>query len=113
MPSGDSPRDAQAYYDYLQSHHITDGRVTTWQVDWTAIGWLWGFAIAMTVLLVFWVQQYRTSRKRAAIYPMDRFHGWTAEAAGPPTAFFLLLTLGLVAIDAVIIVGHIVWGQTF
>ena len=42
MPSGDSPSDAQAYYDYLQSHHITDGRVTTWQVDWTTLGWLSG-----------------------------------------------------------------------
>jgi hypothetical protein len=113
MPSGDSPQDVQDYYAYLQGHHITDSRVVTWHVDWTSLAWLWGFALVMTIVLVYWIRGYRTSRKRAAIYPMDVFGGWTAEAAGPATAFFLLLTLLFVAFDAAIIVGHIIWGQTF
>ena len=29
MPTGDSPQDVHDYYQYLQSHHITDGRVAT------------------------------------------------------------------------------------
>jgi hypothetical protein len=113
MPSGDSPRDVQDYYDYLQSHHVVDGRVATWHVDWWALGWLWGFTAAMVIALVYWVRQYRTTRQRPSIYPMDVFGGWTAEAAGPATRFFVVLTFFLVAFDAAIIIGHIVWGQRF
>jgi hypothetical protein len=32
MPSGSSPDDAQAYYDYLLAHHQNDGRIATWTV---------------------------------------------------------------------------------
>ena len=46
MPSGDTPEKAQQYYQYLQAHHETDGRVDTWTVDWFALAWLWGFVVA-------------------------------------------------------------------
>jgi hypothetical protein len=113
MPSGDSPQKAQAYYDYLNSHHIIDGRVETWHVDWLSIAWLWGFLAALVLTLLFWVRQYRTTRQRTGLYPIDRFGGWTSEAAGPATLFFLLLTAGLTAFAVVLVVGHIIWGQTF
>jgi uncharacterized membrane protein YtjA (UPF0391 family) len=44
---------------------------------------------------------------------MDAFGGWTAEAAGPATVFFIVFTLFVVAFDAAIIIGHLVWGQRF
>lgn len=113
MPTGDSPQEVQDYYTYLQGHHIVDGRVETWNVDWFALAWLWGFVAVMTVAILYWVKQYRTTRQRPSIYPMDRFGGWTAEGAGPATAFFLILTLFLVLFDVAIIVGHLVNGQTF
>jgi hypothetical protein len=113
MPSGDSPQKAQAYYDYLNSHHIIDGRVETWHVDWLSIAWLWGFLAALVLTLLFWVRQYRTTRQKTGLYPIDRFGGWTSEAAGPATLFFLLLTAGLTAFAVVLVVGHIIWGQTF
>ncbi len=113
MPSGDSPSKAQAYYNYLQGHHETDGRVVTWHVDWTAIGWLWGFLIVLVIGLLWWVRQYRTTRQRTGIYPIDSWGGYTSEAAGPATVFFIILTIGIVAFDVAIIVGHLVWGQKF
>jgi hypothetical protein len=112
MPSGSSPQDAEAYYQYLLAHHQTDGRVVTWTVDWTALAWLWGFAISMTVILLFWIWQYRTTAEEAP-YPVDRWGGYTSELARPASLFFLLLTLGLTAFAAVIIIGHLVWGQLF
>jgi hypothetical protein len=113
FPEGDTPDKVRDFYLYLQGHHQTEGRVNTWHVDWTALAWLWGFVLVLVVALLFWVKQYRTTRQRTGIYPVDRFGGWTSEAAGPATAFFLLFTAFVVAFAVAIIVGHIVYGQKF
>jgi len=113
MPSGDSPQDAQDYYLYLQSHHIVDSRVETWHVDWFSVLWLWGFVIVMTLAVLFWVRQYRTTRQPTGLYPVDSFGGETSEAAGPATNFFWLFTAFVTAFGIVIVVGHIIWGQRF
>jgi hypothetical protein len=111
VPTGDSPAKVQQYYSYLQAHHETDGRVVTWTVDWWALAWLWGFVIVMTLALIWWVWQYRTTRQR--IYPVDRWGSYTTELAGPATRFFVLLTVFLTGFAVMIIVGHLVWGQKF
>jgi hypothetical protein len=113
MPSGDTPQKAQDYYHYLNSHHIIDGRVQTWHVDWLAIAWLWGFLIALIIGVGLWAKQYRTTRQRTGIYPVDRFGGWTSEAAGPGTMFFWVLTAFLTAFAVVVVIGHLIWGQRF
>jgi hypothetical protein len=113
MPSGDSPQDAQAYYDYLNGHHIIDGHVETWHVDWLSLAWLWGFIIVLTVAAGLWVRQYRTTKTRIGIYPVDRFGGWASEAAGPATVFFLILTAFLTAFALVMVITHLIWGQRF
>ena len=113
MPSGDSPQHAREYYHYLQGHQETLHVPKTWEVDWLSLAWLWGFAIALSVVVLLWVWQYRSTRQKANIYPVDSFGGYTTELAGPATAFFLLLTVGLTAFAVVVIVGHIVWGQRF
>ncbi len=115
MPSGDSPQKAEAYYRFLQSHHETNGAVATWRVNWDSLGWEWGFVLIMTVLLVLWAMQYRsTHRRRSGMYPVDRWGGYTSESAKPgATMFFVVSTAIFVAIDIAIVVGHLVWGQTF
>jgi hypothetical protein len=113
MPSGDSPGKVGEYYQYLQGHHITDGKVATWHVDWLSLAWLWGFVIALVFALLLWVWQYRTTRQRTGIYPVDSFGGYTSELAGPATFFFLALTVFLTLFAVALIVGHIVWGQKF
>jgi hypothetical protein len=113
MPTGDSPDKAHDYYLYLQSHHQSDGRIATWHVDWFSLTWFWGFVIALVVAVLFWVKQYRTTRQRTGLYPLDSFGGWTSEAAGPATGFFLLLTAIIVGFGFAIIVGHLIWGQKF
>jgi len=113
FPKGDTPQKAQDFYDYLQGHHETENRVVTWNVDWTSLAWLWGFVFVLVLVLLLWVMQYRTTRQRTGIYPVDRFGGWTSEAAGPATFFFLVFTAVIVAFAVAIIVGHIVYGQKF
>jgi hypothetical protein len=113
FPKGDTPEKARDFYLYLQGHHETEGRVATWHVDWTSIAWLWGFVIVLVLALLIWVMQYRTTRQRTGIYPIDSFGGWTTEGAGPATIFFLLFTAFIVAFAVGIIVGHIVYGQKF
>jgi hypothetical protein len=113
MPRGSSPDTAQKYYEYLQGHQETTGRVETWHVDWMSLAWLWGFAIALTVILLIWIWQYRTTRQRGGVYPIDSFGGYTTELAGPASKFFLLLTLILTAFATVLIAGHLIWGQKF
>jgi hypothetical protein len=113
MPSGDTPQKVHDFYTYLQGHHETDGRVATWHVDWLSLAWLWGFVIALVFALLLWVWQYRTTRQRAGIYPVDSFGGYTTEMAGPSTFFFIALTVFLTLFAVVLIVGHIVWGQKF
>ena len=113
MPTGDSPQKVEEYYKYLQGHHESEGRVATWHVDWMSLAWLWGFAAVLIVVLLLWVKQYRTTRQRTGIYPVDSFGGWTTEAARPATGFFLLFTAVVVGFAVALIVGHLVWGQKF
>ena len=112
-PSGDSPQKAEQYYHYLQSHQLTMQRAATWHVRWLDLAWLWGFLIVLSLATLLWVWQYRTTRQRTGIYPVDSFGGYTTEAAGPATLFFLLLTAVLAGWAVVLIVGHLVWGQKF
>jgi hypothetical protein len=113
MPSGDSPQKAEQYYHYLQSHQLTMQRAATWHVRWLDLAWLWGFLIALTLAILLWVWQYRSTRQKRALYPVDSFGGYTTELAGPATFFFLALTVVLVGWATAMIVGHIVFGQRF
>jgi hypothetical protein len=83
----------------------------TWHVRWLDLAWLWGFAIALSLLALGWLWQYRTTRQR--IYPVDEFGGYTTELAGPATLFFILLSVVLAAFAVALVVGHLVWGQKF
>ncbi len=71
------------------------------------------FVLVLVLVLLLWVKQYRTTPQRTGIYPIDSFGGWTSEAAGPATIFFLLFTAFIVLFAVVLIVGHLVWGQKF
>ena len=113
MPSGESPLHAQGYYHYLQAHQLTMYHPDTWHVRWVDLAWLWGFVIVLVLALLFWVWQYRTTRQRTGIYPVDCFGGCTTELARPATLFFLLIVLVLAGWAVAMIVGHIVWGQKF
>jgi hypothetical protein len=113
IPSGDTPQKAQAYYHYLQAHQETLQAPNTWTVRWLDLAWLWGFLLVLIVAVLFWIRQYRTTRQRTGIYPVDSFGGYTTELAGPATWFFLLLTAILTGFAVVLIVGHIIWGQKF
>jgi hypothetical protein len=111
MPSGSSPEDAQQYYLYLQGHHETDGPVVTWHVSWFSLAWLWGFVVVMTLALIWWIWQYRSTPQR--IHPVDSWGGYTTELAKPATRYFVLLGTFLAIFAIAIIVGHLVWGQIF
>lgn len=111
MPSGDSPAKAHQYYEYLQSHGQTLHVPATWHVHWLDLAWLWGFLAALGLIILWWIWQYRSTAQ--PIYPADQFGGYTSEAAGPATRFFVLLTVLLTGWAVFLIVGHIVWGQKF
>ena len=81
MPTGDSPQKAQAFYHYLLAHHETEHRVKTWSVDWLSLAWLWGFVVALSLILLWWVWQYRTTRHKMGVYPVDSWSGFTTELA--------------------------------
>ena len=113
MPSGDSPEDVRQYYHYLQAHQETMQNAATWHVRWLDLAWLWGFLIVLGLVILLWLWQYRTTRQKTGIYPVDSFGGYTTELAGPSTFFFVLLSLILAGWGVVMIVGHLVWGQRF
>jgi hypothetical protein len=113
MPSGDTPEKAHKFYLYLQGHQETMQRAATWHVHWLDLAWLWGFLIALALAILLWVWQYRSTRQKKALYPVDSFGGYTTELAGPATFFFIALTVGLTGWAVALIVGHLVWGQKF
>ena len=114
MPSGDSPQTARDYYHYLQGQQtVPHGRDVTWHVDWNALAWFWGFVIVLVLILLAWVRQYRTTRQRGGISPLDTWAGYTTEAAGPATTLFFLFTGVVVAFGAVMVIGHLISGQNF
>jgi hypothetical protein len=113
MPSGNSAQHAQQYYTYLQSHQQTMQKPDTWHVRWVDLAWLWGFALVMALILIWWIWQNRSTRQRTGLYPIDSFGGYTTELAGPATLFFILLTLIIAGFAVVMIVGHLLYGQKF
>jgi hypothetical protein len=113
MPTGDSPQKARDYYLYLLGHHQSEHPVATWHVDWMSLAWMWGFVIALVLVLLWWVRQYRTTRQRSSLYPIDTFAGYTTELAGPATRFFVVFAVFVTAFAVALVVGHIVWGQKF
>ena len=113
MPSGESPQHAEEFYRYLLAHHETEHPVKTWQVDWLSLAWVWGFVAALSLILVLWIWQYRSTRQKPRIYAVDTWSGFTSELAGPATLFFLILTVILTGFALVLIVGHLVNGQIF
>ena len=113
MPSGDSPATARHYYEYLQGHQQSMQDPATWHVRWVDLAWLWGFVALLCLIMLLWVWQYRSTRQKAGLYPVDQFGGYTSELAGPATFFFLLLTAIVTAFAVVLIVGHLIWGQKF
>jgi hypothetical protein len=113
MPSGESPAKAHRYYEYLQGQQQTMQDPATWHVRWLDLAWLWGFAIVLGLVAILWIWQYRSTRQKAALYPVDQFGGYTTELAGPATFFFLLLCVILAGWAVALIVGHLVWGQKF
>jgi hypothetical protein len=82
-------------------------------VHWLDLAWLWGFLIALAIATLLWIWQYRSTRQKANLYPVDSFGGYTTELAGPATVFFFLFTLLLAGWAIALIVGHLVWGQKF
>lgn len=112
MPSGSSPDNAERFYQYLLAHHQRDGRTATWSVDWISLAWMWGFVVAISLTLIWWIWQYRENR-RASLYPVDRWGNYVTELARPASLFFVALSLGLTAFAAVLIAGHLIWGQIF
>jgi hypothetical protein len=108
------PSKPDAYYQYLQAHHQSDHPVKMWQVDWSSLYWLWGFVVALCVITLLWIRQYRSTRQRGAgLYSTDTWSGYASELAGPATFFFLVFSAIVVAGAVVLIAGHIIWGQKF
>ena len=64
--------------------------------------------VALSLILILWVWQYRSTRQQTGIYPVDSFGGYTTELAGPATRFFLLFTAIVTGFAVALIVGHIV-----
>ena len=113
MPSGDSPATAHHYYEYLQGHQQSMQDPATWHVRWVDLAWLWGFVALLCLIMLLWVWQYRSTRQKAGLYPVDEFGGYTSELAGPATFFFLILTAIVTGFAVVLVVGHLIWGQKF
>jgi hypothetical protein len=107
------PKQPDAYYLYLQSHHQSDHKLDTWHVDWTSLAWLWGFVAVLCLVVLLWIRQYRSTRQRSGVYPVDSWSGYASELAGPATFFFLLFIVIVVGFAVALIVGHLVWGQKF
>jgi hypothetical protein len=111
--SGGMPKQPDAYYHYLQAHHQSDHPLKMWGVDWMSLAWLWGFVIVLVLAILLWIRQYRSTRQRTGVYPIDSWSGYASELAGPATPVFLLLSAIIAAFAVVLIVGHLVWGQKF
>jgi hypothetical protein len=114
MPKGDSVEKVNAYYHYLQAHQLDPhGRVETWHVDWDSLVWMWGFVAALVILFVYWIRHYRSTSPGTGIAPLDRWGGYTTEAAGRVPMFFWVVTVMIVAFGAAMVIGHLVNGQLF
>jgi hypothetical protein len=114
MPKGDSVQKVDQYYHYLQARQLAPhGRTETWHIDWTSLAWLWGFVVVLCIVLFFWVRDYRSSHPQTGISPLDRFGGYTTEAAGRVPIFFWVVTLAIVAFGAQFVIGHLISGQLF
>jgi hypothetical protein len=114
MPTGDSPQTAERFYHYLQAHQLTPhGRTETWHVDWTSLGWLWGFVVVVVLVLLLWISEYRSHHPVEPISPLDRWGGFTTEGSGHVPWSVWLLGASVAIFGAVFVIGHLISGQLF
>jgi hypothetical protein len=114
MPRGDSVQKVEEYYHYLQARQLTPhGRTQTWHVDWVSLRWLWGFVIVLCLLFIVWIRDYRSSRPLIGISPLDRWGGFTTEAAQRVPFAFWAFTILIVVFGAEFVIGHLISGQLF
>jgi hypothetical protein len=69
--------------------------------------------VVFAIVFAFWIRDYRSTHPRTGIAPLDRWGGYTTEAAGRVPIFFWVITLAIVAFGAEFVVGHLVNGQLF
>jgi hypothetical protein len=114
MPRGDSVQKVQDYYHYLQARQLSPhGRTETWHIDWVALRWLWGFVIVLAIILLWWIRDYRSSWVKTGISQLDRFGGYTTEAAGRVPLSFWIFTILVAGFGAEFVIGHLTSGQLF
>ena len=82
-------------------------------MDWVSLRWMWGFVIALVLIFVVWVRDYRSSHPQVGIAPLDRWGGYTTEAAGRVPLAFWVVTIIIVAFGAEFVIGHLINGQLF
>jgi heme/copper-type cytochrome/quinol oxidase subunit 2 len=112
MPTGDSPQTAEQYYLYLQGHQLEPhGRVETWHIDWTSLAWLWGFVLIVILILFVWIRDYRSHRE--PLSPLDRWGGYATEASSRVPLSMWIIGAIVVALGAVLVIGHLISGQKF
>src|SRR2546423_8894704 len=105
MPKGDSPQKVQDYYHYLQAHQLEPhGRVQTWHVDWTSLGWMWGFVAALVIIFFFWIRDYRSTHPQTGIAPLDRWGGYTTDAGGRAALLFSNVQLMNLTLRAAVLI---------
>ena len=85
----------------------------TWHVDWMSLAWMWGFVAALSLILIWWIWQYRTTRQKQGSTRSTTGAGSRASSRARRRCFFLLLTAILTGFAIALIVGHIVNGQIF
>ena len=71
------------------------------------------WAILLVLITVLWIRDYRSTHPQTGISPLDRWGGYTTEAAGRVPVFFWIVTVVIVAFGAEFVIGHLISGQRF
>ena len=76
------------------------GRIETWHVDWVSLAWLWGFLVALALIAIWWIWQYRRPRDAAADQdlPDRQLERLRARRLARPSTLFLCSTSGSLAL---------------
>lgn len=111
VPSGNTPEQVQAYYQYLLAHYINP-TMQNIAMNYFLVGVTLGWVAIITGLFFIYFRRVR-NEKPSKLYPVETYNGYISESNGG-TGVFLAIFFALVVLWLLYItVSNLTQGQLY
>lgn len=112
VPTGSDDATVRQYYHYLNLR-VLGGYHEMYGVNPFFLSWGFGAAVAILIVLYFFVFSWYARQRTQDLYPVEVYNGYITERAGPVDAFNYVLYAILAGLMVAYTVWNIIYGQMY